>query len=270
MRLRHPSFWLRASLIVGTCLAWVYVAPSRAATLEAIQRDGNLKVCIWPDYYAISLRNPRSGQLEGIDIDMSRALAADLGVAVTHVDSSFATLIDDVLGKKCDVAMFGIATTPERSARLVFTKPHLRSGILAIATRNHPSVKSWDDIDRSGRIVAVQAGTYMESAMRDVLNYAEILSVQRPRTREQEVQSGRADVFMTDYPYARRLIETADWARLVEPPAPVHPIGYAYAAAPGDPVWLARLDDFVARIKRDGRLKASAERHKLLPIVVLD
>ena len=32
-----------------------------------IKSSGTLRVCIWPDYYGITFRNPRSGELTGID-----------------------------------------------------------------------------------------------------------------------------------------------------------------------------------------------------------
>ena len=28
---------------------------------------GQLRVCIWPEYYGITFRNPKSGELSGID-----------------------------------------------------------------------------------------------------------------------------------------------------------------------------------------------------------
>jgi cyclohexadienyl dehydratase len=43
---------------------------------------------------------------------------------------------------------------------------------------------------------------------------------------------------------------------------------YGYAAKKGDARWLARLDEFVAAIKHDGRLLAAARRHGLADIVV--
>lgn len=43
----------------------------------------------------------------------------------------------------------------------------------------------------------------MEPVMKASLKQAELMSVKLPNTREREVQSGRADVFMTDYPYSR-------------------------------------------------------------------
>lgn len=76
--------------------------------------------------------------------------------------------------------------------------------------------------------------------MKDKLRYAQLLVLDTPFAREQEVQSGRADVFMTDYPYSERFLANADWAR---------------------------LERFVSDVKRDGRLLASAKRYQLEPIV---
>jgi len=77
------------------------------------------------------------------------------------------------------------------------------------------------------------------------------------------------DVFMTDYPYSRRLLDNADWARLIAPTSPYHVLPYAYAVRPGDDEWLKRVDEFVGRIKRDGRLEAAAKHNGLTDIVVL-
>jgi cyclohexadienyl dehydratase len=44
---------------------------------------------------------------------------------------------------------------------------------------------------------------------------------------------------MTDYPYSRRLLDNAEWARLMAPPKPFFVLPYAYASKPGDPQWLA-------------------------------
>ena len=236
--------------------------------LERVRSAGELRVCIWPDFYGITFRNPKSGELTGIDQILSAQFAKDLGVRVTYVDSSFPKLIPDLLEDRCDVAMFGVGTLPERAARIRFTQPYLRSDIYAVTTRTHPTVRSWDDIDRDGRVVGVQSGTFMEPVMKATLKHAEMVAVRPPNTRERELQAGRIDVFMTDFPYSRRVLENADWATVLAPARPVNPLGYAYAVAPGDDAWLARVDRFVADIKRDGRLMSAARIHKLDPIVV--
>jgi ABC-type amino acid transport substrate-binding protein len=246
------------------------VARPTPGRLERIRAAGQVRVCIWPDYFSITFRNPKSGELSGIDVTLSQGLARDLGVKLVHVDSTFPTFIGDLLADRCDVAMFGVGVLPERAAKVNFSAPYLRSDIYAVTTRTHPAIKGWGDIDQPGRVVAVQAGTFMEPAMRGWLKRATLVTVKAPATREREVQSGRADVFMTDYPYSRRVVDNADWARVMPPESAVFPITYAYAVAPGDPAWLARIDRFVAEIKEDGRLLEAARASKLEPIVLLE
>ena len=235
---------------------------------ERIRQAGEMRVCIWPDYYGISYRHPVTRQLAGIDIDLAQALGKDLGVNVQFVDSSFARLFDDVLGDRCDVAMFAIGITPARREKLRFTTPYLASDIYAITTRSNRRIRTWDDIDRPGVVVAVARGTLHEPVMRERLRQAQLAVLDTPHAREQEVESGRADVFMTDFPYSRRMLASTDWARLVAPTSTYHVTPYAWAVAPGDDRWWQELEAFVARIKRDGRLLAAARRHGLDPIVI--
>lgn len=260
----------RFACFAAVTLAGLLPAASTASDdhLERIQSSATLRVCVWPDYYGISWRNPKTGELSGIDVDLAHELAKDLGVTVRFVDSSFARLFDDVLGDRCDVAMFAIGITPQRQAKLRFTSPHLASDIYAITTRSNRRIRNWDDIDQPGIVVAVAKGTLHETVMRDKLRHAELAVLDTPHAREQEVESGRADVFMTDFPYSRRMLDNAAWARLVPPTGTYHVTSYAWAVAPGDDNWYQRLEQFVNTIKRDGRLAEAARRHGLTPIVM--
>ena len=243
-------------------------AVSSIGHLERIQRSGTLRVCIWPDYYGISFRNPKNGELSGIDEILSVQFAHDLVVKPVYVDTTFANFADELLSDRCDIAMFGVGILPARAALVKFSQPYMRSDIYAVTTKSHPSIKTWDDIDKPGRVVAVQAGTFMEPVMKSSLKQAELMIIKLPNTREREVQSGRADVFMTDYPYSRRVLDNSDWARVIAPDHPINPVSYAYAVAPGDDPWLARIDKFVTDIKRDGRLLNAAKAFKLEQIII--
>jgi ABC-type amino acid transport substrate-binding protein len=256
--------------LLPALLLCAFTLPVLADTsrLDRILADKKVRVCIWPDYYGISYRNPKSQQLSGIDIDMARALGHDLGVEVEFIDSSFARLIADVIEDHCDVAMFAIGINPQRKEKLRFTRPHLASDIYAITTRSNRRIRTWDDIDKPGTVVAVAKGTLHEPVMRQRLKAAELVVLDTPHAREREVESGRADVFMTDYPFSRRMLETTDWARLVKPNEAYHITPYAYAMKPGDDVWYERMERFVATIKADGRLLEAARRHQLDPIVL--
>jgi cyclohexadienyl dehydratase len=191
------------NLLALLLLAWGAAAAAETAPvgrLERVRAAGVLRVCIWPDYYSITFRNPKSGDLSGIDVELSAAFAKDLGVKVSYVDSSFPAFIGDLLGDRCDIAMFGVGMLPERAARIRFSQPYLRSDIYAVTTRTHPAVKSWDDIDKPGRVVAVQAGTFMApavhpgegSAVRTCRRLHDRLPVQPARPRQRRLGPGHA------------------------------------------------------------------------------
>ena len=81
------------------------------------------------------------------------------------------------------------------------------------------------------------------------------------------VTQSRGQNAPTDYPYSRRLLDSSDWARLIAPPKPFHVLPYGYATSPADTQWLARLDQFVSDIRRDGRLARAARNNGLTEIV---
>jgi len=264
--LTRKSYWFALGV---SLLTLAYSEENHAIpVLDRIRSQAILRVCIWPDYYGITYRSPRNGQLSGIDIELSTELSRWLGVPLEYIDSSFTKLIEDLHAERCDIAMFAVGITPQRQQALKFSQPYLRSDIYGVTTRSNRVVRQWSDIDQSGVRVGVQAGTFMEPVMADTLKQARSIVIAPPLTREQELEAGRIDVFMTDYPYSRRLLDNADWARLVAPPQPFHPIPYAYAVKPGDEDWLREVDRFVAQIKRNGRLEGAARRSGLAEILV--
>ena len=253
-------------------LLWLLAASAAAAPphLQRVSEAKELRVCIWPEYYGVTYRNPKTRLLSGIDIDIAAELGRELGVIVRYVDSSFPQLVNKLVDKECDIAMHGVAITPARRSQLQFTQHYMRSSLYAIASRSSRAVSQWEDLDKPGRVIAVQAGTVLEPVMRQFLKQARLMVVRAPQTREQEVESGRADAFMTDFPYSRRMLALTDWARLVVPPQPFHQIDYSYALAPGDSSLLDRVNGFLDAIKQDGRLLRFAHKHGLTPVIVVD
>jgi ABC-type amino acid transport substrate-binding protein len=235
--------------------------------LDKIVAQKKLKVCIWPEYFGISYLDPRTQTLIGIDSDLAQELAKDLKVNLQYVKSSFPTFISDITETKCDIAMFAIGNTKARSEKVRFTTPHLQSDIYAITTKNNKKIQNWEDIDKKGIVVAVAKGTYHEPIMKEKLKNAELLVVDSMHAREQEVQSGRADVFMTDYPFGKRMLVKTDWAKLIIPSSTYHLTPYSWIVAYGDDNFYNRIEKFISDIKTDGRLLSLAKKNGLEPII---
>lgn len=258
----RPAAWRAAQPLLAAALACAVSAGAHAGPVhDRVRATGEVRVCIWPTYYGVTYRHPRTRQLSGIDIELSRYFAQDLGVRVVHVDSSVDAFVHDLLTQRCDIAMSGIGKLRPRMQDLRFSQPYLHSSVHAVTTKSNPVVRHWSDIDRPGVAVGVQSGSLILPAVQARLRHATVVTVQPSETRERELAAGRIDVFFTNDIYARQLTESADWTRVVLPPSPVLDIPLAYAVRPGDDEWLAAVDTFVARVKGDGRLLAVARRY---------
>jgi ABC-type amino acid transport substrate-binding protein len=163
--------------------------------LFQVTKSHLLKVCTFDGYYAIAYRDPQTGQLEGIDVDLAQALARSLDAKLQFVETNFGTFIADVQTDKCDVAMFGIGITLKRAQAVEFTHPYLQTGIYAVVRKGGP-IKSWADIDKPGVKVAVTLGSYIEPFMRAYLKHATLVpiapsSITRRRRRSSPASTGR-------------------------------------------------------------------------------
>ena len=50
-------------------------AQQTQSRLYEVTKSKKLRVCQFPLYYSISFRNPKSGEIEGIDADLAKELA---------------------------------------------------------------------------------------------------------------------------------------------------------------------------------------------------
>jgi ABC-type amino acid transport substrate-binding protein len=259
------------AFLAAAAAAFLLPVPQAAAQQEdsrlyRITSSGKLRVCQYPLYYSISYRNPATGEIEGIDADLSKELAKELGAELEIVESGFATFIADLQSDKCEIGMFGIGATLKRAQAVAFSDPYLLTSIYAVG-RADGDIKEWGDIDQPGNKVAVSLGSYIEPFMKEYLQNAEVVSIAPPATRESELVAGRVDVIMTDYPTSVKVTDEFDWAVTIAPTETLRLTPYAYVVPHGDQIWLNYINLFVETIKLDGRLQHFAEKNKLGPIV---
>ena len=70
------TFTLARAARRASALALAAPAAHAGPVLDRVQGRRSVRVCIWPDYYGVTFRNPRTQQLGGIDIDLSAELGA--------------------------------------------------------------------------------------------------------------------------------------------------------------------------------------------------
>jgi ABC-type amino acid transport substrate-binding protein len=258
----------KAIALVVAAGFWTTPAPAQQtqSRLFEVTKSKKLRVCQFPLYYSISFRDPKSGEIVGIDADLAKELAKELDAKLEIVESSFGSFIADLQANKCEIGMFGVGATLKRAQAVEFSRPYLVTNIYGV-TRRDSAIKSWTDVDKPGVKAAVTLGSYIEPFMKGYLKSAEVVSVAPPNTREGELVARRVDIIMTDYPTAIKVTDEFDWAVTILPTEKLAVTPYAYVVPQGDQIWLNFINLFVDTIKLDGRLLMYAKKHKLDPIV---
>jgi cyclohexadienyl dehydratase len=265
-RLRNVPLASLACVAVWAGVVQPAAAQQTQSHLFDITKSGTLRVCMWPLYYSISMRDPKTGELVGIDADLSKELAKDMGVKLQVVETSFGTFIADLQANKCDIGMFGVGATMKRAQAVEFSHPYLVTNVYAVLRDGGP-IKTWADIDKNGVTVTMTLGSYIEPFMRGYLKNATINPVAPPSSVQAELMSGRADVIMTDFPTALKMTKEFEGTKFLLPPEKLAVTPYAYVVPQGDQIWLNYVNLFVDTIKLDGRLAAAAAKFGLGPIV---
>jgi len=114
----------------------VAAGASAGSALERITKKGELAVGTSGTQPPMSATN-KKGELIGMDVDMSRAMADALGVKLKFVQMPFAELLPALEAGKVDMVLSGMTITAERNKKVAFVGPYVVTGkgILAVAER---------------------------------------------------------------------------------------------------------------------------------------
>lgn len=106
---------------MALCPVWG-AAPGRAESLP---------VGIYPAYPPLDMRNVATGELEGFDVDLARALLGRMGREGRFVETAFAQLIPSLTSGRIGLFLNGMMDTPARRASLAFVD-YLQSGVVFV------------------------------------------------------------------------------------------------------------------------------------------
>ncbi len=182
-----------------------------------------------------------SGNLTGMDIDMARLLAKGLFDDPTKVDfvrQAADARIPNLLTNKIDIVAQFMTITPGRARQVEFTTPYYREGVGLLVLKDS-KYKNFADLKGAGAnaTIAWLQNVGVEDYTRMVLPDIKILQVDSVDATFQSMNAHRADVTASDQSTIRWLV-TKFPDRYRDLGFGWMPNSYAFAVAPGDPVWL--------------------------------
>lgn len=165
---------------------------SSPAIRNDLAPSGTMRVGVNHSNPILSSKNPASGELTGLIIDLSNELARRTGVKVAYV--SYETAGKMVEGLKQGAWDIGwLAIDPARATEIDFTAPHIViEGTYLVPARS--TFRTATDVDRVG----IRIGTNLNSAydlyLARSLKHAQRVTVQNPDAVVELLATGKADV----------------------------------------------------------------------------
>ncbi|KAB0678800.1 substrate-binding periplasmic protein [Aureimonas leprariae] len=150
----------------------------------------------------------KDGQLGGFDVDLAKAICADLGDECTYVAVPWDNIIDGLEKNDYDLIVASMANTPERAARVAFSESYYRShsGFVGDPEKIEDSTPE----ALAGKRISVQKDTLQSGYVHRFYPKSEILEAPGTMDALQMVVDGRADVTLID------AIQVLDWMQSQE------------------------------------------------------
>jgi polar amino acid transport system substrate-binding protein len=176
--------------------------PAKVAP-PAILQAGTLKICAANDGTPPSEYHDETGALVGSEVDLGKAIAAQLGLKPDFVESAFAAVIPTLQAKQCDVIMAQLYVKPEREKVVDFV-PYVYSGTGIALSKAKPADVTGLDDSLCGKKVIVAVATTAESLSQEQSDKCtaagkpgvDITRNSHADVAIQQVQNGQVDAYL--------------------------------------------------------------------------
>jgi cyclohexadienyl dehydratase len=251
-------------LLTTTMLASAAAAHAQAAgaesALDAVAKSGVLRACTPGDYKPFSFLKP-DGSYEGIDIDLAQSLATAMGAKLEVVKTSWANLMSDFTGGKCEVAIGGISVTTERQKRAFFSTAYMVNGKTPIVRcADVAKYQSVAAIDQAGVRVIANPGGSNERFAKANFKTATLTIHPENLTIFDEILAKRADVFVTEAAEALTQQKLKPGLCAVNPDKPLQYGEMAYLVPRNDMVMKSFVDQWLHLAKATGEYQRTVDK----------
>jgi len=241
------------ALLVATTVS---AQSSGSPVLSRVAKTKTLRVGMSGSQAPFNMKN-RDGEFIGMDVDLARLLANSIGVEMVIVDMPFAKLLPALEDGEVDIVMSGVTSTLERNTRVPFVGPYFVSGI-SILTKSDiiESIDSAEELTNGEWRIAAMKGSTSEDFAENMLKMPQMNATDTHAEAVKLLIEGKVDAVIADAPVCALSVLTNPDENLVTltEPLTVEPIGIALA--PGDPLLINLVQNYMQALAAAGALEA--------------
>lgn len=217
-------------------------------TMARLQQEGEITIGVKFDVPPFGFRNPQTGDVEGFDVDLGRAIAEELGVEPKFIEAISDNRIPFLKDGTADLILSTMTITAERDKEIDFSEPYFvaRGRILVPGDSD---IQGLEDLE--GNSVCTALGSTYEETLREEAPDADLKLVDSYSECLELLQNGAVDAVSTDDVILTGMIIQDDSLKLVGDPLTTEP--YGVGIKEGDDELQQFVDEVIAEYKSDGR-----------------
>ncbi len=254
------------SAIAWLTLLLVLAAPARPQEARPIRVGLDPRAAPWAfvpgvDYSSVDFRKePGLSRAEldkvaGLDVDVSRSLAGELGRRLVLVPVSYYRLEPALLGGEIDLIVYAWNRTRETPTSIRESEPYYTWGLLIAARADDTRIRSAADL-RGKRVGHFESRLVNQTLYS--LGAAELKTYESEARLFADLKAGVIDAVVYDSPAVRWRAKNDRALRAVG--EPLNKLGYHVALRATDEALLARVQAAIQSLQRSGALAAIQHR----------
>jgi aspartate/glutamate/glutamine transport system substrate-binding protein len=226
------------------------------ASIQAIKSKGEVLIAVRSNLTGFGVVNPTTHEVQGLDADIGRQIATELGVKAHFIEPPEADRVAYLEGSKADLVISAFTITEEREKRIDFSVPYYRAGQSLMVRRGSP-IQSVGDLN--GKKVCTGDGSSSAKTLKQMAPQATLVLFKRYADAARALVAGTCDAVSTDDVILIGLVATTPDTELHGAPFTDEPLGIGIKKGRQDLV--ALVNDVLRKMKSDGRLKSLYDRH---------
>jgi len=199
---------LLAILLIASC------AGGEKTGYGRMKDTGVLRIGTDATYPPFEYNDDKTGELVGFDIDLMKAICAELKAEPEFIVVPFGGIIPGLRSNKYDCIISAMTITVERKQAINFSIPYYDAGQTIAVPLDNLTIKDIDDLE--GLRIGVQLGTTGEM-MAKTIKDAEVISFNNIGAAFIDMENGRLDAVLNDAPTSQRAIKVRGKAKIVGP-----------------------------------------------------
>lgn len=222
------------------------------STLDLIKERDKLIVGVKYDLNLFGLKDPATGEVEGFDIDIAKALAKKIlgdknKIELKEVTSK--TRIPMLKKGDIDAIIATMTITEERKQEVDFSDVYFNAG-QSLLVRKDSDINGIDDVNKKGVKVLTAKGSTSAENIREKAPEATVLEYENYAEAFTALKAGQGDALTTDNALLFGMAKQDPNFRVTDETFTEEP--YGIAIRKGDETFVTFVNDFLKELKESG------------------